>query len=64
MRDDAGQPISGPAARLTPSETIAQGVDVEPGIGLVQQGDTTGFSIAIWRISIRFFSPPEKPSFR
>ena len=23
-----------------------------------------GFSIAIWRISTRFFSPPEKPSFR
>ena len=25
---------------------------------------TSGFRIAIWRISQRFFSPPEKPSFR
>jgi hypothetical protein len=40
-----------------------QGVDVEAGVGLVEDGQL-GSSMAICRISLRFFSPPEKPSLR
>ena len=41
----------------------AQRVDVEAGIGLVEDA-RRGSSIAICRISLRFFSPPEKPKLR
>jgi hypothetical protein len=39
----------------------AQRVDVEAGVGLVEDGEA-GLSSSSWRISWRFFSPPEKPS--
>jgi hypothetical protein len=39
----------------------AQGVDIQAGIGLIENGQR-GSSTAIWKISLRFFSPPEKPA--
>ncbi len=53
----------GPTSALTPFATMLQRVDVQPGVGFVQHRDL-GLEHAIWRISTRFFSPPEKPSFR
>ena len=38
-------------------------VDVEAGVGLVEHRQRRLLS-ASWRISMRFFSPPEKPSLR
>ena len=42
-------------------DTISQRVDVEARVGLVEHRQR-GSSTAIWKISLRFFSPPEKPS--
>ena len=38
-----------------------QGVDVEARIGFIENCES-GSRSAIWRISMRFFSPPEKPA--
>jgi hypothetical protein len=38
----------------------AQGVDVEARVGLVEDRQLR-LEQAIWKISLRFFSPPEKP---
>src|SRR5919106_2751996 len=56
-------PISGPAKRLTPSATIRRASMSRPE-SVSSSTASWGLSIASWRISIRFFSPPEKPSFR
>jgi hypothetical protein len=60
VRDEqhATSPVS--RTRLTPSRH-AQRVDVEAGVGLVEDRDL-GLSSSSCRISWRFFSPPEKPS--
>ena len=56
-------------AHLWPGEGVdalgdrPQRVDVDPGVGLVENRDL-GTQQGSWRISIRFFSPPEKPSLR
>ena len=49
------------AQRVHAGGDDAQGVDVEPRVGLVQNREV-GSRIAIWKISFRFFSPPENPS--
>ena len=41
----------------------AQRVDVEAGVGLVEDRQS-GSRMASCMISLRFFSPPEKPSLR
>ena len=39
-------------------------VNVEAGVGLIQQGQRAGLSMSSCKISAFFFSPPEKPTFR
>jgi hypothetical protein len=47
--------------RLTPSETIRSASTSRPE-SVSSRIATLGLSSSIWRISWRFFSPPEKPS--
>src|SRR6266516_1755948 len=56
-------PRSGPETRLTPSATMRRASMSSPE-SVSSRTASFGRSIASWRISIRFFSPPEKPSFR
>src|SRR5437762_496835 len=56
-------PISGPRSALTPSATIRSASMSRPE-SVSSSTATSGWSIAIWRISARFFSPPENPSLR
>jgi hypothetical protein len=51
----------GRAQRVDAVGDDPQRVDVEAGIGLVEDAQR-GSSSAICRISLRFFSPPEKPT--
>src|SRR5436190_5448832 len=56
-------PISGPAKRFTPSATVRRASMSSPE-SVSSRTASSGRSIASWRISIRFFSPPENPSLR
>src|SRR5919198_1287987 len=56
-------PRSGPRIALTASATVRRASMSSPE-SVSSMTATTGSRIAIWRISQRFFSPPEKPSFR
>jgi hypothetical protein len=60
VRDDDDRAVRA-AERVDAVRDNPQGVDVEAGIGLVENR-RRGSSTAIWNISLRFFSPPEKPS--
>ena len=53
--------MSGPEKRLTPAATIRSASMSRPE-SVSSRTAIRGFSIAICRISSRFFSPPEKPS--
>ena len=55
--------MSGPTRLRTPLATILSASMSSPE-SVSSSTATRGESIAIWRISTRFFSPPEKPSFR
>jgi hypothetical protein len=55
------KPRSRCAWRSRRSGDDLEGVDVEAGVGFVEDA-YFGSSIMSWRISLRFFSPPEKPS--
>ena len=56
-------PVSGPTSLFTPFATILSASMSRPE-SVSSSTAIFGFSIAICRISTRFFSPPEKPSFR
>ena len=53
--------MSGPENLLTPSATIRSASMSSPE-SVSSRTAISGRSIASWRTSIRFFSPPEKPS--
>ncbi len=55
---------SGERSALTPSDDDLQGVDIEAASPSRRGSARRADSIAIWKISIRFFSPPEKPTLR
>ena len=55
--------MSGPTSFLTPFATIFRASMSSPE-SVSSRTAIRGFSIDICRISTRFFSPPEKPSFR
>jgi hypothetical protein len=57
------KPRSSPRIAFTPSETIRSASMSRPE-SVSSSTANSGWSIASWRISARFFSPPEKPSFR
>ena len=52
---------SGPRRRLTPPATIRSASMSRPE-SVSSRIASLGSSTAIWKISFRFFSPPEKPS--
>ena len=56
-------PMSGPATALTPFATTRSASMSNPE-SVSSRIAIDGFCRASWRISIRFFSPPENPSFR
>ena len=56
------QLVSGVASLLTPSATIRMASTSRPE-SVSSRMESLGSSIAIWNISLRFFSPPENPSF-
>ena len=53
--------MSGPENLLTPSATMRSASMSRPE-SVSSSTAIRGRSIASWRISMRFFSPPEKPS--
>ena len=53
---------SGLRSALTPFETIFSASMSRPE-SVSSRIASRGSSTAIWKISLRFFSPPEKPSF-
>ncbi len=55
--------MSGPEKRLTPSATVLSASMSSPE-SVSSRTAIFGSSSAICSISMRFFSPPEKPSFR
>ena len=55
--------MSGPTSSRTPPATIFSASMSSPE-SVSSSTAMRGLSIAIWRISTRFFSPPEKPSLR
>ncbi len=55
--------MSGPTRRCTPFATILSASMSSPE-SVSSSTAIRGLRSAIWRISTRFFSPPEKPSFR
>ena len=55
-------PRSGERMALTPLATILRASMSRPE-SVSSRTQYFGSSIIIWRISLRFFSPPEKPSF-
>ena len=55
--------MSGPTSSFTPPATTLSASMSSPE-SVSSSTAIRGFSIAICRISTRFFSPPEKPSFR
>jgi hypothetical protein len=63
MRDDERAEVGRRAARSPRPTTSFSASMSRPAVGLVEDGDMRGLSIAICNISLRFFSPPEKPSF-
>src|SRR5205814_1622392 len=54
---------AGPTSSFTPPATTRSASMSRPE-SVSSSTAIRGFSIAIWRISTRFFSPPENPSFR
>jgi len=56
-------PISGPTSSFTPRATIF-GASMSRPESVSSRTAIRGFRSAICRISTRFFSPPEKPSFK
>ena len=56
-------PMSGPATEFTPLATTRRASMSSPE-SVSSRIASSGFCSASCRISIRFFSPPEKPSFR
>ena len=54
--------VVGPAQRCCALGNGLQRVDVEAANRFRPSGRASGFMTAIWKISLRFFSPPEKPS--
>ena len=63
MGNDQEAAVFGYASRSHLRPQYLKGIDIQTGVDLIQNGNL-GSSSIICKISLRFFSPPEKPSFK